>query len=412
MAATHRKRSRSSFTTCRQARDSALQQGFCRHYGKLTLLEWIPMTPRSGEELIELEARQEPRLVKALEMVAPGSAVREGIDNIVHARTGGLIVISDPDELSFMFSGGIKLDVDYTPQLLYQLAKMDGAISLNSSATKIAWANVQLMPDPTILTAETGTRHRTAERVSKQTDALVIAISERREVVSLYVDGAQYILEEIPAVLAKANQALATLDKYRTRLDQVSTRLTALEFEGGVTLHDVLTVLQRAELVTRMAVEIERYIVKLGTEGRLIEMQLEETMVGTAADKAALVHDYLSEDSDESFAGALEQISRLPHQDLLDFGRLAELLGYDRKLNTLDYPVSPRGFRILGRIPRLPKIVVAHIVRAFGGLDEMLAATDSELEAVEGVGDIRAKEIREGLRRLQEINLVDRYLQT
>src|SRR5918995_2268387 len=294
------------------------------------------MTPWSGEELSELEARQEPRLVKALEMVAPGTAVREGIDNIVHARTGGLLVIGDPDELAFLFSGGIRLDIDYTPALVYQLAKMDGAIALNANATKIAWCNVQLMPDPTILTSETGTRHRTAERISKQTDALVIAASQRRNVVSLYVDGAKYIPEEIPAVLAKANQALQTLDKYRSRLDQVSTRLTALEFEGGVTLHDVLTVLQRAELVTRMAVEIERYIVELGTEG----------------------------------------------------------------------------FRILGRIPRLPKLVVQNIVREFRGLDEILAATDPELESVDGVGEIRAKDIREGLRRLQEINLVDRYLQT
>ena len=370
------------------------------------------MTARSGEELTELEARQEPRLVKALEMVAPGTALREGIDNILHARTGGLLVIGEPDDLSFLFSGGIKLEVDYTPPLLFKLAKMDGAIVLNANATKIAAANVQLIPDPTILSLETGTRERTAERVSKQTDSLVVAISQRREVVSLYVDGAKYMLEEIPVVLAKANQALATLDKYRSRLDQVSTRLTALEFEGGATLHDVLTVLQRAELVTRMAVEIERYIVELGTEGRLIEMQLEETMVGVAADKAALVHDYLAENTDDAFAAALDQVGRLPHQDLLDFGRLAEVLGYDRKLNTLDYPVSPRGYRILGRIPRLPRIVVSNIVRDFGGLDEMLAATDSELEAVEGVGEIRAKDIREGLRRLQEINLVDRYLQT
>jgi diadenylate cyclase len=377
-----------------------------------TLLESAFMAQRAGDELIELESRQEPRLVKALEMVAPGTALREGLDNILHARTGGLIVIGDPDELSFLFSGGIKLDIDYTPALLYQVAKMDGAIVLNGNATKITMSNVQLMPDPTILSLETGTRHRTAERVSKQTDALVIAISQRREVVSLYVDGAKYILEDIPVVLAKANQALATLDKYRTRLDQVSTRLTALEFEGGATLHDVLTVLQRSELVTRMAVEIERYIVELGTEGRLIEMQLEETMVGTAADKAALVHDYLAEDSEEDFAAGLDQIGRLPHQDLLDFGRLAELLGYDRKVNTLDYPVSPRGYRILGRIPRLPRLVVAQIVKEFGGLDEMLAATDTELETVEGVGEIRAKDIREGLRRLQEINLVDRYLQT
>src|SRR5688500_5776969 len=370
------------------------------------------MARGTGEELAELEARQEPRLVKALEMVAPGTALREGIDNIVHARTGGLIVIGEPDELSFLFSGGIKLDIDYTPALLYQVAKMDGAIALNANATKISWANVQLMPDPTILSLETGTRHRTAERVSKQTDALVIAISASRSVVAIYLDGAKYILEDIPVVLAKANQALATLDKYRSRLDQVSTRLTALEFEGGVTLHDVLTVLQRAELVTRMAVEIERYIVELGAEGRLIEMQLEETMVGVAADKSALVRDYIVEPSEEGFATVLDSLARLPHQDLLDFGRLAELLGYDRKLNTLDHPASPRGHRILGRIPRLPKMVVQSIVSEFNGLDEILAAADPELESVEGVGDMRAKDIREGLRRLQEINLVDRYLQT
>ena len=345
-------------------------------------------------------------------MVAPGTAIREGIDNIVQARTGGLLVIGEGEELAFLYSGGLKLEVDYTPALLYQLAKMDGAIVLSANATKILWANVQLMPDPTILSTETGTRHRTAERVSKQTDALVIAVSERRRTVSLYLDGGKYILEDIPSVLAKANQALQTLDKYRSRLDQVSTRLTALEFEGGAMLHDVLTVLQRAELVTRMAVEIERYIVELGAEGRLIEMQLEEIMVGVAAEKAALVRDYLLDESDENFAIVIDSLARLPHQDVLDFGRLAELLGYERKTSTLDHPVQPRGYRILGRLPRLPKLVVQRIVRELGKLDDILAATDGELEAVEGVGDVRAKEVREGLRGLQEINLVDRYLQT
>ena len=345
-------------------------------------------------------------------MVAPGTAVREGLDNIVQGGTGALICIGESEELSFLLSGGVKLDVDYTPAMLYQLAKMDGALVLAANGTKIMWANVQLMPDPTILSLETGTRHRTAERVSKQTDALVIAISASRNAVSLYLDGAKYILEDIPVVLAKANQALATLDKYRSRLDQVSTRLTALEFEGGVTLHDVLTVLQRSELVTRMAVEIERFIVELGMEGRLIEMQLEEVMVGVATERAALVHDYMVDDSDEGFALVLDSLARLPHQDLLDFGRLAELLGYDRKVNTLDHPVSPRGHRILGRIPRLPKLLIQRIVADFGGLEEILAANDTELADVEGVADVRAKEIREGLRRLQEINLVDRYLQT
>jgi diadenylate cyclase len=365
----------------------------------------------SGDDLQELEARQDPRLLRALDIVAPGTALREGIDNIVHSRTGGLIVIGDPEDVSFMFSGGIALDVDYTPALLYQLAKMDGAIILHQQATKIIGANVQLMPDPTILSSETGTRHRTAERVSKQTDALVVAISERRDVVSLYLGGMKYILQDIPAVLAKANQGLATLDKYRVRLDAVSARLTRLEFEGGSVLYDVLSVLQRSELVTRMAVEVERYIIELGTEGRLIEMQLEETMVGVAADKSALIRDYSVEDTEENLATTLSQIARLPHQDLLDFGRLAELLGYDRKVSTLDFPASPRGYRVLGRIPRLPKLVVQRIIHEFGGLEEVLAASDEDLEAVDGVGSTRAKDIREGVRRLQEIDQIDRYLQ-
>src|SRR5918994_1072502 len=217
------------------------------------------MPPLPGDELNELEARQDPRLLRALDMVAPGTPLREGIDNIIQSRTGGLILIAEPDEVSFLFSGGIKLDLDYTPGLLYQLAKMDGAIVMPPSGERICWANVQLMPDPTILSMETGTRHRTAERVSKQTSAVVIAISQRRDVVSLFVEGMKYILQEIPQVLSKANQGLATLEKYRARLDQVSARLTGLELLGGCTLHDVLFTLQRAELVSRMGAEVEGY---------------------------------------------------------------------------------------------------------------------------------------------------------
>src|SRR6266516_2801795 len=209
------------------------------------------MAPEPGDGLNQVEARLDPRLLQALDMVAPGTPLREGIDGIIHARTGGLILLAEPDEVSFLLSGGVKLDVDYNPALLYQLAKMDGAIILDADATRILWANVQLMPDPTILSMETGTRHRTAERVSKQTKALVIAISQRRDVVSLYVEGMKYILQEIPQVLSKANPGLATLEKYRSRLDQVSARLTGLELLGGCTLHDVRSVVQRAELGTR-----------------------------------------------------------------------------------------------------------------------------------------------------------------
>jgi len=367
------------------------------------------MAPNAGDELHQLEARLDPRLLRALDMVAPGTPLREGIDNIIHARTGGLILIAEADDVSFLFSGGIKLELDYTPGLLYQLAKMDGAIVLDSEAEKICWANVQLMPDPTILSMETGTRHRTAERVAKQTKALVISISERRDVVSIYVEGMKYILQDIPTVLSKANQGLATLEKYRARLDQVSARLTSLEFLGGCTLHDVISVLQRAELVTRMAAEVERYIIELGAEARLIEMQLEETVVGVMADRAALVRDYSVVDSEERLERTMSELAALPHQELLDFGRLAELLGYDRKTNTLDFAVSPRGYRALSGIPRLPRLVAQKIIHRFGDLETILNASEEELESVDGVGETRAREIREGLRRLQEVDIVDRY---
>jgi len=363
----------------------------------------------SGGELHELDLRQDPRLLRALDMVAPGNPLREGIDNIVHARSGALLVVGEADDISFLFSGGIRLDIDYTPALLYQVAKMDGAIILDPEARKICWANVQLMPDPTILSMETGTRHRTAERVSKQTEALVIAISARREVVSLYVEGIKYILQDIPTVLSKANQGLATLEKFRARLDQVSARLTAAEFAGEAVLYDALAVLQRAEMVTRMAAEVERYIIELGTEGRLIEMQLEETAVGVMADRAALVRDYAAEDTEQRVEGTLQDLAELPHEEVLDFGRLAELLGYDRKTSTVEFPIAPRGYRALSRIPRLPRLVAQRVVQRFGDLDALAAAGDADLAAVEGVGDTRARDISEGLRRLQEVDLVDRY---
>jgi len=366
------------------------------------------MSQEPGDGLNRLEARLDPRLLQALDMVAPGTALREGIDGIIHARTGGLILLAEPDEVSFLLSGGLRLDVDYNPALLYQLAKMDGAIVLNSDATRILWANVQLMPDPTILSMETGTRHRTAERVSKQTKALVVAVSQRRDVVSLYVEGIKYILVDIPTVLSKANQALAALEKYRQHLDRISARLFEQELRGPVPLHDVLSVLQRAKFVIRMAAEVERYVIELGSEGRLIEMQLEEMSAGVTAERAALVRDYIAVDSEREVERAVAELGTLPHGELLDFGRLAEVLGYDRKTNVLDFMVAPRGYRALAKIPRLPRLVAQKIVQRFDDLEGIVATTDEELAAVDGVGDARAQEIRAGLRRLQEVGFADR----
>jgi diadenylate cyclase len=357
----------------------------------------------------EDDPRRDPKLLAAIERVAPGTDLRQGIDDIIRSREGALIVIGEPQELAFLFSGGIRLDQPFTSQLLYELAKMDGAIIVNSDLSRLAFANVQLMPDPTIPSVETGTRHRTAERVAKQTKALVISISQQRSTISLYVGHGRYQLDLIADVLAKTNQALATLDTYRQRLEQVLTRLTALEFQNAVVLDDVLVVLQRAEMNTRMAEEIERDCVELGAEGRLIRMQLEELVGHVPREKRAVIVDYHADGGAERTQEGLEALAALPYQDLLEFELLA-VLGYPASVNPLDHSVSPRGFRALSHIPRLPEGVIKRVVTAMGGLDAIVRASQRDLEGVDGVGAVRAREIREGLRRLQEHNLVDRYL--
>src|SRR4029079_16144371 len=263
------------------------------------------------------------------------------------SREGALIVIGVPSELAFMFSGGVKLDIPFTPQLRDELAKMDGAIIVNEGCTKLAYANVQLMPDPTIASNETGTRHRTAERVAKQTGALVISISQQRSTISVYAGPTRCQLDAVTDVLAKTNQALATLETYRQRLEQVLTRLTALEFQNAVVLDDVLVVLQRAEMTTRMAERIIRDCVELGSEGRLIRLQLEELVCHVPAERDAIVRDYPAVSAGPEASLALEGLRALRYQDLLEFDRLVDLLGYSRGVSPLDTSVQPRGYRVL-----------------------------------------------------------------
>jgi diadenylate cyclase len=359
----------------------------------------------------EDDPRRDPQLLDALERIAPGTELRQAIDDVIRSHEGALIVVGDPAELSFLYSGGMRLDQPFTPQFLYELAKMDGAIIVNPTLTKIAYANVQLMPDPTIPSNETGTRHRTAERVAKQTGALVVSISQQRSTISVYVGQARYQLDAVSEVLAKTNQALATLETYRQRLEQVLTRLTALEFQNAVVLDDVLVVLQRAEMTTRMAAEIERDCVELGAEARLIRMQLHELVGEVPVERAAVVHDYHHDGAGPRAELALEGLHAMAYRHLLEAERIAELLGYARDVNPLDHSVAPRGYRILSHIPRLPEPVVKKVVAGLGDLESIVRASQRDLEAIAGVGAVRARDIREGLRRLQEHNLVDRYLQ-
>jgi diadenylate cyclase len=359
----------------------------------------------------EDDPRRDRQLLAALAKIAPGTPLRQAVDDVIRSHEGALIVLGDPQELSFLYSGGIRLDAPFRPQLLYELAKMDGAIIVDSAIKRLAWANVQLMPDPTIPSDETGTRHRTAERVAKQTGALVVSVSQQRETVTVFAGHTRYQLDPVADVLAKTNQALGTLETYRQRLEQVLTRLTALEFQNAVVLDDVLVTLQRAEMTSRMAERIQRDCVELGSEGRLIRLQLDELVGDVPSERDAIVRDYHAAGHGAQATLALEGLRALGYQDLLEFERLTELLGYERGSSPLDTSLQPRGYRVLSHIPRLPEPIVGKVVGDFGSLETVVRASQRDLEAVEGVGAVRAREIREGLRRLQEHNLVDRYLQ-
>jgi diadenylate cyclase len=360
--------------------------------------------------LIHGERRRDPELINALKRIAPGTELRTGLDDIIKGHLGALVVIGEPSELQFLFSGGIRIDVPFTPQFLYELAKMDGAIILDSNATRIVYANVQLTPDPTISSAETGTRHRTAERVAKQTSALVVSVSQQRDTVTLYVGELRYQLEDIADVLAKTNQATSTLETYRKRLDQVSTRLTALEFQNAAMLDDVLVVLQRAELTLRMAYEVDRSVIELGREGRLIEMQLAELTETVPRERFAVVRDYEVSGTAEGTERVLARLATLSQPRLLEFDSLAMALGYPDDVNPMDHAVQARGWRALRQVPRIGEALVGNVVEAFPSLDAIVRATLRDLESVDGMDAGRAKDVREGLRRLQEHNLADRYL--
>jgi diadenylate cyclase len=359
----------------------------------------------------EDDPRRDGKLLAAISRVAPGTELRQGIDDIIRSRSGALIVIGDPEKLAFLYSGGLRLDQPLTSQFLYELSKMDGAIILDAALTRIAYANVQLMPDPTIASSETGTRHRTAERVAKQTNALVLSISQQRETVTLFLGNRRYQLDSIADLLARTNQALHTLETYRQRLEQVMTRLTALEFQNAVMLDDVLVALQRAEMTLRMAEEIERDCIELGSEGRVIEMQLGELVAGVPKELAALVADYHASPDSAAQKAAIERLHEVPYQALLVFEQLAGLLGYPESVDPVDHTLAPRGYRVLSHIPRVPDAVVRRVVADLEGLDAIVRASQRDLESVSGVGAVRAREIKEGLRRLQEHNLMDRYLQ-
>ncbi|MEU0564490.1 DNA integrity scanning diadenylate cyclase DisA [Nonomuraea sp. NPDC005983] len=347
---------------------------------------------------------------EALASVAPGTPLRDGLERILRGQTGGLIVLGYNGVVEQLCSGGFELDVDFSATRLRELAKMDGAIVLKHGDYKIVRAAVHLVPDPAIATDESGTRHRTAQRVARQTGLPIIAISKSMRIIALYLDGIRYVLEESAAILSKANQALATLERYKHRLDEVSGTLSALEIEDLVTVRDVSAVVQRLEMVRRISDEIKGYVVELGTDGRLLSLQLDELVAGVDSERELVVRDYLPAPSgrrQRRLSEAMHDLDQLSSSELLDLSAVARILGHDE---TLDGPVSPRGFRLLAKVPRLPATVVDRLVNHFGNLQKLLAANIDDLQVVGGVGESRARSVREGLSRLAESSILERYV--
>ena len=347
-------------------------------------------------------------LLVALRLLAPGTPLRDGVERILQARMGALIVVGAGPEVLSVCSGGFLLDAEFTPQRLSELAKMDGAIIIAADCRRIVRANVHLVPDPNIPTAETGTRHRTAERVGRQIDVPVITISEDRSEVAVHVRGQKREIEPTPRVLARADQALQILARYKTRLDAVSSSLSALEVEDLVTVRDVATVLQRSEMVRRIAEEIEGYVIELGADGRLVMLQLEELSGGVEDDRRLVTKDYFVAGPGRMLPDSLGRLSSLHDDDLLDLHQVAAVLRVPAALG-LDSAVQSRGYRILHKIPRLPEAVAEHIVERFGSLQKVMRASETDLVTVEGVGEIRARAVKDGLARLAETSILDRY---
>lgn len=345
-----------------------------------------------------------------LKKIAPGTPIRNGLDNILNAKTGALIAVADNQEVLNLVDGGFKLDVEYSAAKLYELAKMDGAIILSSDFKKILYANTQLIPSPDIYTTETGTRHRTAERTAKQTGALVISISQRRGIITLFKGNLRYVLKDLSDIISKANQALQIVEKYKKVFDNKINTLNEYEFNDIVTLENVIVAIQRAEMVKRIAEEVSRAIDELGEEGRLLEMQLDETVGDLAKEELLIIKDYIAPGKKRTAEKISEELSNIDYENLIKSDKIANLLGYEDFDNYDEIGVYTRGYRILSKIPRMPSNIVENLVKSFKSFQHILAADIPKLDDVDGIGEVRARTIKQSLKRMQEQFIFDNLM--
>lgn len=348
------------------------------------------------------------KMLEILKLVAPGTELREGLENVLKAKTGALIVVSDSEDILKIADGGFKIDEEFTSTNIYELAKMDGAIILSSDLKRIIRANVQLNPDFSISTRETGTRHKTAERVAKQSGELVISISERRGIITLFKGNFRYVINDTQSVLMRANQTLQALEKYKTVFDNMLSILSEHEFDDIVTLDTVINCIYRSETIMRMETDVKRSIIELGDEGRIVNMQLEELMANVEDEEKLIIQDY-NVNKEISTQSILEEIRKIDKKNLIVSEKIVKLLGYEVSSDILDTNVSPKGYRILSKVPKMPSSIIEKTVEAFGSLQHICSASIDELDDVEGIGEIRARIINQSLKRLQEQYILKSY---
>ncbi|MFF0451919.1 DNA integrity scanning diadenylate cyclase DisA [Nocardia africana] len=361
-----------------------------------------------GVPVEAVEADGDPGLSATIARLVPGTELRDGIDRILRARTGGLIVLGYDEELERICDGGFELDVEFSPTRLRELSKMDGAVVLSTDGARIRRANVHLVPDPGLPTTESGTRHKAAERTAAQTGYPVVSVSRSTGIVTVYLNGHRHPIQTSETILSRANQAMATLERYRSRLDETTRQLSLVELNDCATLRDVLAVVHCLELVRRVAREISSDVAELGVDGRQLALQLAELVGNTEALRRLLVRDYIrTEPVDDAMVDrTLAALDGLLEVDLLEFTNLAAPLGFPATFEALDTAVDPRGYRVLAEIPRVPLRRAEPVIAAFGSLSGLVSASASDIEGVDGIDAHLARQIREGLSRLSESGAV------
>ncbi|MBN1298467.1 MAG: DNA integrity scanning diadenylate cyclase DisA [Actinobacteria bacterium] len=352
-----------------------------------------------------MKEKDEELLLGSLRRIAPGTDIRTGIEYILQGKTGALIVVGDSEQVLKLVDGGFYIGCSFTPAKFYELAKMDGAIILSRDAGRILYANAHLYPNPLIKTTETGTRHRTAERVAKQTKTLVISISQKRDVVTIYIDSIKYILEEPRIVLSKANQALQTLAKYKEGLDYLMVNLNVRELEDITTLYDVVSVLQKSAIVQKTEKEVKRFIYELGSDGRLLNMQVEELMINVVDESLKVIEDYKVINDNVKPSDIKNRINAFHEDTLFDLENTAKILGYKPEGNLKEFGVQPRGIRIISEIKRLPDQLLKNIFAKFKNLKEIINASIEELSEIQGMGKARASLLHDRLKKFAEYYL-------